>query len=190
MKGPLMKISKKQAAENRELILTSAAKLFRERGVPGVGVDALGQAAGMTHGSLYSQFGSKEKLLAEALEDGFEREGPLAAPVDTILGSVSRYLSPKHRDNPGAGCFMAALGGDMPRQGEVVRRSFTRIVKGAAARLAEKLPAGTPRARKDEMLAAVSSMVGAMILARAVDDQEFSDRILSVTRSKLLKDLR
>jgi len=71
-----------------------------------------------------------------------------------------------------------------------MRRSFTRIVKGAAARLAEKLPAGTPRARKDEMLAAVSSMVGAMILARAVDDQEFSDRILSVTRSKLLKDLR
>ncbi len=190
MKGASVKISKKQAAENRELILTSAAKLFRERGVPGVGVDALGQAAGMTHGSLYSQFGSKEKLLAEALEDGFEREGPLAAPVDTVSGLVSRYLSPKHRDDPGSGCFMAALGGDMPRQGEVARRSFTRIVKSAAERLAEKLPTGTPRARKDDMLAAVSSMVGAMILARAVDDQEFSDRILSVTRSKLLKELR
>ena len=185
-----MKISKKQAAENRELILTNAAKLFRERGVSGVGVDALGESAGMTHGSLYSQFGSKEKLLAEALEDGFEREGPLAAPVDTVSELVSRYLSPKHRDNPGSGCFMAALGGDMPRQGKLARRSFTRIVEGTAERLAKKLPAGAPRARRDEILAAVASMVGAMILARAVDDQELSDRILSVTRSKLLKKLR
>jgi TetR/AcrR family transcriptional repressor of nem operon len=185
-----MKISKKQAAENRELILTTAATLFRERGVPGVGVDALGQAAGMTHGSLYSQFGSKEKLLAEALEDGFKREGPMAAPMDTVSGLISRYLSPRHRDDPGSGCFMAALGGDMPHQGEVARHSFTRVVKGAVTRLSEKLPAGTRRARKDDMLAALSSMVGAMILARAVDDQEFSDRILAATRAKLLKELR
>src|ERR1700761_4393349 len=127
-----MKISKEQAAENRELILTSAAKLFRERGVPGVGVDALGHAAGMTHGSLYSQFGSKEKLLAEALDHGFERTGTMAARVTNISEAISRYLSPSHRDNPGSGCFMAALGGDMRHQGDLARDSFTRIVKGAA----------------------------------------------------------
>jgi TetR/AcrR family transcriptional repressor of nem operon len=187
-----MKISKKKAAENRELILTSAAKLFRERGVPGVGVDALGQAAGMTHGSLYSQFGSKEKLLAEALDFGFERTGAMAARLNpSVEEAISRYLTPGHRDNPGSGCFMAALGGDMPRQGATVRSSFTRIVKGAAVRLGEKLPErrGTPLERQDEMLATVASMVGAMILARAVDDKEFSEHILSVTRSKLLKDL-
>jgi TetR/AcrR family transcriptional repressor of nem operon len=143
----------------------------------------------MTHGSLYSQFGSKEKLLAEALDHGFERSGSMAARVSSVSEAISRYLSPGHRDNAGAGCFMAALGGDMPRQGELARNSFTRIVKGAAARLATKLPAGTSRKRKDEMLAVVASMVGAMILARAVDDEEFSDHILSVTRSTLLKEL-
>lgn len=183
-----MKISRKQAAENRELILVSAAKLFRERGVPGVGVDALGQAAGMTHGSLYSQFGSKEKLLAEALDHGFERTGTTAAHVTDVSQAISRYLSANHRDNPGSGCFMAALGGDMRHQGGLARDSFTRVVKGAANRLAAKLPAGTSKKRKKEMLAVVATMVGAMVLARAVDEERFSDQILSVTRSKLLKE--
>ena len=62
-----MRVSKEKAAENRERILTEAAWLFREHGLSGVGVDALTNAAGLTHGSLYSQFGSKERLAAEAL---------------------------------------------------------------------------------------------------------------------------
>jgi TetR/AcrR family transcriptional repressor of nem operon len=65
-----MKVSKEKAAENRELILTQAARLFRERGILGVGVDALTEAAGLTHGSLYSRFGSKDSLVAEALSYG------------------------------------------------------------------------------------------------------------------------
>ena len=62
-----MRVSKHQAAENREQILLAASRLLRERGVSGAGVDALSDAAGMTHGSLYSQFGSKERLVQEAL---------------------------------------------------------------------------------------------------------------------------
>lgn len=184
-----MKISKKQAAENRELILTSAAKLFRERGVPGVGVDALGEAAGMTHGSLYSQFGSKEKLLAEALDHGFEKTGAMASRLTNASEAITRYLSTGHRDNPGSGCFMAALGGDMPRQGKLARNSFTKIVQGAAKRLASTLRAKPEREAEDQMLSTIASMVGAMILARAVDDKELSERILAVTREKLLQEL-
>jgi TetR/AcrR family transcriptional repressor of nem operon len=183
-----MKVSKAKAAENREAILTNAARLFREKGVPGVGVDALAEAAGMTHGSLYSQFGSKDRLLAQSLEYGFARTGDLAAQIKSIAESISLYLSPAHRDNPGRGCFMAALGGDMPRQSADVRKAFTQVVKGNVARLAGKLTEGTSEERQDEMLATVVSMVGAMVLARAVDDPEFSDRILSVTRYKLLKE--
>ena len=59
-----MRVSKEQAAQNRARILAEAARLFRERGLSGVGVDALTEAAGLTHGSLYSQFGSKERLAA------------------------------------------------------------------------------------------------------------------------------
>ena len=63
-----MRVSKEQAAKNRERILTAASRLIRERGISGAGVDALTEAAGMTHGSLYSQFGSKERLVEEALD--------------------------------------------------------------------------------------------------------------------------
>jgi TetR/AcrR family transcriptional repressor of nem operon len=182
-----MKVSKEKAAENRELILTQAARLFRERGVSGVGVDALTQAAGLTHGSLYSQFGSKDKLLAEALRHGFERAASRAATVKSIEDSISLYLSAAHRDNPGGGCFMAALGSDGPRQSKEVRRTFTQIIRGNVTRIAGLLLQRRKRQREDEALTIYATMVGAMVLARAVDDREFSDHILSVARASLLQ---
>ena len=65
-----MRVTKEQAAKNRERILTAASRLIREQGISGTSVDALTEAAGMTHGSLYSQFGSKERLVEEALDYG------------------------------------------------------------------------------------------------------------------------
>src|SRR5271154_615062 len=105
-----MKVSKEKAAENRELILGEAARLFRERGATGVGVDALTEAAGVTHGSLYSQFGSKDKLLAESLKHGYSKIAVRAAGVKSIEEAIAGYVSERHRDNPGSGCFMATLG--------------------------------------------------------------------------------
>ena len=183
----VMKVSKEKAAENRELILTQAARLFRERGVQGVGVDALTQAAGLTHGSLYSRFGSKENLLAESLTHGHAVSQSRAAGVKSLDDAISTYLSPMHRDNPGAGCFMAALGCDMPRQSKEVRASFTEIVRKNVMSLARLLPAGRKRRGEDEVLATVATMVGAMVLARAVDDPTLSNRILSAARSHLIE---
>src|ERR1700722_11451163 len=145
-----MKVSKEKAAENRELILTQAAPLFRERGVLGVGVDALTEAAGMTHGSLYSRFGSKDNLLAESLRHGHAVSQSRAAGAKNLADAISAYLSPAHRDNPGAGCFMAALGCDIPRQTKEVRASFTQIVRNNMTRLAILLPAR--RKSEDEVL--------------------------------------
>src|SRR5690348_7671800 len=71
----LMRVSKEKAAENRERILKAASRLLRERGISGVGVDALTEAAGLTHGSLYSQFGSRERLVEEAVADAIEVKG-------------------------------------------------------------------------------------------------------------------
>jgi TetR/AcrR family transcriptional regulator, transcriptional repressor for nem operon len=182
-----MKVSKEKAAENRELILTQAARLFRERGVLGVGVDALTEAAGLTHGSLYSRFGSKDNLLAESLKHGHAASQSRATGVKSLADAVAAYLSPAHRDNPGSGCFMAALGCDMPRQSKRVRASFTQIVRNNFTRLAGLLPAGRQRKREDTILSTMATMVGAMILARAVDDQALSDRILSAARTQLIQ---
>ena len=96
--GTVMRVSKERAAENRERIVTAAARLFRERGLSGVGVDALTQAAGLTHGSLYSQFGSKERLAAEALSHALAKTARRLGKARTLDEYVSRYLTPEHRD--------------------------------------------------------------------------------------------
>jgi TetR/AcrR family transcriptional repressor of nem operon len=182
-----MRVSREQAVENRERILDVAAQMFRERGLAGAGVDALMQAAGLSHGSLYSQFGSKEGLVTEALSFGFERAGKRASEVRSATDAVETYLSAEHRDNPGRGCFMAALGCDMSRQSRTVRQTFTQIVRGNIARLAAVLKPRRGSDPQDDALATVATMVGAMVLARAVGDSKFSDRILSVSRARLLE---
>jgi len=184
-----VRVSKEQAAENRARILTEAARLFRERGLSGVGVDALTEAAGLTHGSLYSQFGSKERLAAEALEAAMAGTALARIPDDAgpeaLAGIVANYLSPAHRDRPGKGCAFAALGCDVARQGPALREVFTGGIRMAAKRLAMLLPGRRRQASEDRALALLSAMVGALILARAVDDPALSDRILAATRTAL-----
>jgi TetR/AcrR family transcriptional repressor of nem operon len=180
-----MRVTKERAAENRERILTEAARLFRERGVSAVGMDALAEAAGMTHGSLYSQFDSKEHLAAEALGRAFDASAANYGEVETLSAYVERYLSPRHRDAPGAGCAIATLGCEVPRQGNAMRQAFTAGVRRLIERLTRLLGPKSRRKREDEALAIASTMVGGMILARAVDDRELSDRILAACRARL-----
>jgi len=179
-----MRVSKEKAAENRKRILTEAARLFREHGLSGVGVDALTEAAGLTHGSLYSQFGSKERLAAEALSHAQRENSARMSNVRTLDDYISRYLSADHRERRGDGCVMAALAGEIPRQGGAIRRTFTDAVRAAANQIASLLPGH--RKSQDEALAIVATMVGALTLARSVDDPELSDRILAAARTRLM----
>src|SRR2546425_13070642 len=98
-----MRVSKEQAAKNRERILEAASRLMRERGLSGVGVDALTEAAGMTHGSLYSQFGSKERLVEEAVADAIAAKGQELRQGATLCDYGLEYLSPAHRGQAGSG---------------------------------------------------------------------------------------
>ncbi|HET6182229.1 MAG TPA: helix-turn-helix domain-containing protein [Acetobacteraceae bacterium] len=177
-----MRVSREKAAENRDRILTEAARLFRERGLSGVGVDALTEAAGLTHGSLYSRFGSKERLAAEAVGHAASTSADRMADAATLADYVARYLSPEHRERRGGGCVVAALGSEIPRQGAAIRHSFTDATRSMVKRIARLLPGR----RADAALATTATMVGALILARAVDDPEFSDRILAAARTQLL----
>jgi TetR/AcrR family transcriptional repressor of nem operon len=172
-----MRVSKEKAAENRERILKAASRLIRERGISGAGVDALTEAAGLTHGSLYSQFGSKDYGIADIAQrmDG----------AATLGDYISNYLSGSHRDTPGRGCPFAALSCEMPRQSSAVRRRFTdglrEITKRLTSRMGHRLK---PRQRYEEALAMVSSLVGALVLARAVNDHKLSDDILRAARRR------
>ena len=179
-----MRVSKEKAAENRERILVAAARLFRERGIS-VGVDELASAAGMTHGSLYSQFGSKDRLAAEALKHALEGSAAKYRNVETLDDYARRYLTARHRDMPGGGCAVAALGCDVPRAGGPMRRAFTEGLLRMVQRLSRLKRRRTRSAHEDEALAIAATLVGGIVLARAVDDAELSDRILAACRAAL-----
>jgi TetR/AcrR family transcriptional repressor of nem operon len=157
--------------------------LFREHGLSGVGVDALTDAAGLTHGSLYSQFGSKERLAAEALSHALSTSSARMSDVATVDDYVDRYLSADHRERRGDGCLLAALGCEIPRHGAGIRHNFTDAMRAVMKRIAGLMPGR--RGAEDEALAVVATMVGALTLARAVDDPDLSDRILAAARTRL-----
>lgn len=188
-----MRVTREQAAENRDRVLDTAARLFRERGFGGVGVAELMNEAGLTHGGFYGQFGSKDDLKAQACEhaaaQSIERWQRAAAknPDEALAGLVAAYLSPSHRDNPGTGCSVAALAADAAREGPQVRAVVAQSVKNMLDTLADVV-AGTTRARKRQRAAAtLSSLVGAMVLARAVDDPALSNEILRSVKAAIAR---
>ncbi len=176
------RVSQAQAQQNRQQVVDAAARLFRERGVQGVSVAELMAAAGLTHGGFYKQFASKEALVTEATERAFatlnERLSALGDDREVARHRlIEYYLSPAHRDDPGDGCPTAGLAADMAHEppGSDARRLYENGVESFAHRVAVD---------SDEDLVAVSTMVGALLLARATGG-ELSDRILSTARESL-----
>jgi TetR/AcrR family transcriptional repressor of nem operon len=188
-----MKVTREQAEQNRRRIVEVAAQLFRERGFDGVSVADLMGAAGLTHGGFYGQFASKEELMVEASTNAFHdtmqrwREIRDRAPDKALAGIASLYMSLGHRDNPGGGCVLPALGADATRQGAPVRSVITNAAKGLISLLAEVIPGRTAKARRQQALASCAAMVGAVVLARSVTDAALSDDILEAVRSQVAK---
>lgn len=189
-----MKVSKEQMAENRERILDAAARLFRERGFDGIGVADLMKTAGLTHGGFYGHFESKDDLMAQATDRALAgllavwsaiAQAAAAEGKDPLAAVEAAYLSPRHRDAPGQGCLLAALGSDVPRQGPAVRRAVTEGMHNQVEGMAALAPGRSKAARRQRALADYASLVGAMVLARAVDDAEFSGEILQATAAAL-----
>ncbi len=189
-----MRVSKEKAAENRQHILTAAARLFREHGIHATGVDSITKDVGLTHGGLYSQFGSKEAIAAEAIRFAvtrskriWQRAAERKQGTKALRGIVEGYLSGEHRDSPGQGCIIAALGADIARQPQSVREAFTKEVAEVFEFLAGLMPGEDPTRRYDDAIAAFAGMAGALMLARAVNDQTLSERILHTTAKRVLQ---
>jgi len=180
----MMRVSRVQAAENRETVINVASRLFREHGFDGIGLKDLMEGAGLTQGAFYKQFASKQDLAAQAsrraLESASRRWSAAAAanPKDPIGAVIAFYLSTEHREERMDGCPIVALGSDVARQGSDVKASFEAGIK-AHLELLGRLIGETDGEEPDgKAMAILSTMVGALILSRTVNDERLSKRFL------------
>ena len=166
-----------ETAAKHQKILDAAARLFRERGF-GVSVSEIMKATGLTHGPFYNHFASKEALIAEcfahAAGQKLAEQAEASRTPEGRAAWADAYLSAEHRDQPGDGCLLAALAGDAARE-PAVRPELTAYLK-------ESLNRGEGVAPRDEVLRRAAMMVGAVILARAVEDAELSAELLAAAR--------
>ncbi|MCK6552241.1 TetR/AcrR family transcriptional regulator [Myxococcota bacterium] len=170
----------------RERIVLRAAQALRKSGLSGVSIPALMKKAGLTHGGFYAHFRDRDELVAAAVDVAADQTGAAVFESSPDLKTVlERYLSETHVAHPEQGCVLAALGTDGPRQSAVVRRAFDRAVRGmfqlvdAKRRPERPKPATAP---SDEAITLACRMVGAVVLARLVDDHALAARILRVAR--------
>jgi TetR/AcrR family transcriptional regulator, transcriptional repressor for nem operon len=175
-----MKVSREQMAENRRRILDVASKLFRDKGFDAVSVSEVMKAAGLTHGGFYGHFDSKEDLVAETI--GYALTGG-GTGGDDLRAFLRSYLSPRHRQNAATGCPTAALAADIRHQTPAARAAMTAGLRSQIERVAKALPDIDGADRRRAAIGTWAAMVGAVILARAVDDTALSDEVLEETRA-------
>ncbi|MTH80213.1 TetR/AcrR family transcriptional regulator [Paracoccus aestuariivivens] len=177
-----MKVSREKMAENRSRILTEAAVLFREKGFDAVSVAEVMKAAGLTHGGFYGHFASKDELIAQTVSHattGSEGTKGFAAFAES-------YLSPRHRDASGQGCPTAALASDLRHQSAEARQAMAAGIEAQLAHIAAAMQRDSttviaPADLRRRAIGSWSAMVGAMIMARAVEDPGLADELLAGT---------
>lgn len=188
---PNAKAAAKEASHER--IVAVAARAIRKTGYDGTGVADIMKQAGLTHGAFYAHFASRDAMLAEAADRaGAESVAAAAdlvaqAPPSQALAALLRaYLSQAHVANPELGCPAAALGSEMPRQAPEVRRAATRRIKEMVDLVARQSPDWGKPGAHEQALVTVATMVGAVVLARAVDEPGLSDDICQAALAHLV----
>jgi TetR/AcrR family transcriptional regulator, transcriptional repressor for nem operon len=184
-----MRYPANETAKKHEKILAEAARLFQEKGFAEVSVGELMKSAGLTHGPFYNHFRSKEALMAETIElsvlQAREELEKYGCDAEGKAKYIAAYLSAAHRDRPGTGCAMAALSVEVGRD-EKLKEPFTQAFKSVLEKMIKCWPWSSKRSARSESIRALSSMLGAIILARAIDDESLSREILRETRQALL----
>ena len=186
-----MRVSRTQAAENRQTVINVASRLFRERGFDGIGLKDLMEGAGLTQGAFYKQFASKEDLAAQAsrraLESAFSRWSAAAAanPKDPLGAVMAFYLSMEHRKERMEGCPIVALGSDAARQGSDVKASFEAGIKAHLEILGRLIAKAKGEDPNGKAMAVLSTMVGALTLARVVNDPDLAQALLKAAAKQV-----
>lgn len=188
-----MRVSREKMAQHRQRILEVASRAFRARGFGESSVADIMKDAGLTHGGFYGHFESKAHLEAEACAAAIV---PAAArwaaviedagdsPEDAREAIVDGYLSERHRDSPATGCVFAALAPEASRGSESLRRAITDGLRTRIDLLSQVVMGPSKKVRREKAIATMAAMVGAIVLARAVEDANLSGEILEAVRAE------
>jgi AcrR family transcriptional regulator len=187
-------VSTRAAAKeaSHERIVQAAARAIRRSGYDGTGVADIMKEAGLTHGAFYAHFDSREAMLAEAADragaesNAFGARVIAAAPAEQAFQAlIQAYLSKEHLAGIETGCPVAALGSEMPRQAPEVRRAATRRIKEMIDLVARQSPDWGQPGAHERALVTVATMVGTLMMARAVDDAALSESLCSAALKRL-----
>ncbi|KAA1001633.1 TetR/AcrR family transcriptional regulator [Paraburkholderia panacisoli] len=186
-----MGYSQAQKAESRQRVLENASRQIREHGIEALGVADCMRSAGLTHGAFYGHFSSRDALILEALEHAVSQSEKRIASLatgagkrgETPLQSIAEaFLNERHVKNPGNGCALCALAGEARHANPDVRERLTGYVRKLASQIAQTASSDS----KDAGLGIVATIVGAITLARAVDDDKLAKSILSASLSLVM----
>lgn len=177
---------------SHERIVCAAARAIRRSGYDGTGVADIMKEAGLTHGAFYAHFASREAMLAEAADRAGAESNAVAAkviaaapPEQALQALIQVYLSKEHLASIETGCPVSALGSEMPRQTPEVRRAATLRIKEMIDLVARQLPDWGQPSAHERALVTVATMVGTLMLARAVDESVLSDAFCNATLKSL-----
>jgi TetR/AcrR family transcriptional repressor of nem operon len=188
-----MRYSKEHKQETHERIVKKASVRLREKGAHGIGVADLMKEAGLTHGGFYAHFDSREALVVEAfayaMDRSTERWRKVAeqTPPDKRLATiVENYLTPVHRDDPGNGCAVPALGAEIARESPKTRKAFAAKLEQMIDMMADQVPDVPRKAARKQAMATLATMIGTLVLSRIAGTGEFSGEILGAGREAVL----
>lgn len=183
-----MRRSREDTADSRQRIVSQAARLLRQNGIDRLGVAEAMKAAGMTHGGFYRHFASREALVAEAINAAFDDtprvvDPSAKSPSHSGVGDyVDRYLSLGHVEQPEIGCPIAAVGGEIGRSTGDTRETFSQRAESHLAILSAALET-TPGTGKTAAIQLLATLIGAVVLARSVQDETMRADILKAARN-------
>lgn len=188
-----MRYSKEHKLETHARIVKKASVRLREKGAHGIGVADLMKEAGLTHGGFYAHFESREELVIEAFAYAMDRSNERwrqlvaeIAPEQRLAAIVESYLTPLHRDDPGHGCAIPALGAEIARESPKTRKAFSAKLERMIEMVAEQIPDQPHKAARKQAMASLATMMGALVLARVAGNGELSDEILDAGRDAVL----
>ncbi len=174
--------------ETRRRILDAAGRGFRSKGYDGIGVDGLAKGAGVTSGAFYAHFGSKAAAFEAALIAGLDEviaavpEFQLKHGDDWTTEFSNYYLGKAHRDNLSGGCAMAAFSPEVVRANEKTRALYEQKMQAIAGLVADKMDGASKPERLANAWSYLSSLIGGVTLARAVNSPSLSDKILDAAK--------